>query len=245
MARRRPLSPAHGGLSMRRGDARHQDHGEASESTEGQQMLAVGSLLRRPKSDDKEVQQFRTEVAAERERIKAQLDLRVCQAEEEEQSRRNEIASAIRNALQTPNRRVQGRVPTFPTTTIAENAVYIPIANVLATTDDLVTQYESLDKLITGMRDDQAGPLAETWHQELEETERQLRMGARVALRNVKKVLGADFDNENVAAKDDAEEMVENEEDEKELNYELQNGLRYAERGVKRMVKGLPMEECS
>ncbi|KAH7083392.1 hypothetical protein BKA63DRAFT_403873 [Paraphoma chrysanthemicola] len=242
MARRRTLSPAHGGLSMRRGHATHQEHGEASESTESQQMLAVGSLLRRPKPDDKEVQQFRIEVASERERIKAQLDLRVHQAEEEELSRRNEIASTISNALQTPNRRVQGSVPTFPTTTIAENAVYTPIADVLATSEDLVTQYESLDNMITGMRDDQAGPLAETWHQELQEAERQLRMGARVALRNVKKVLGADVDDEII---DDAEEIVENEEDEKELNYELQKGLQYAERGVKRMVKGLPMEECS
>jgi hypothetical protein len=39
-------------------------------------MLAVGSLFKKPKPDDKEVQQFGTKVAAEQKRLKAQLDQR-------------------------------------------------------------------------------------------------------------------------------------------------------------------------
>jgi hypothetical protein len=159
-------------------------------------------------------------------------------SEEAETRRRNEIASALFNALKTPNGTVQGDVHTFIGTNIAENAAYIPVANALAASEALLNEYERLDKIIVDMRDEQAEPVAETWQQELQEAEQLLQKGARVALRNVKKVLGA----EEVGGEQGDEEMHE-EEETQELNYELQKSLRYAERGVKRMVKGLPDDE--
>lgn len=72
-------------------------------------------------------------------------------------------------------------------------------------------------------------------------------MGARVALRNVKKVLGADVQGDDLeTAEQDSEVRVEVsvEPEKMELNYDLLKSLRYAERGVKRMVKGLPSGEA-
>jgi hypothetical protein len=66
-------------------------------------------------------------------------------------------------------------------------------------------------------------------------------MGARVALRNVKKVLGADAEG---GTDEDGDVDMEGEGKTVELNYELQKSLRYAERGIKRMVKGLPVDEA-
>lgn len=167
----------------------------------------------------------------------------VC-SEEETTRRRNEITSTILNALKTPNRPVQGETLTFTGTKIAENAAYIPVANILATSESLIKEYDRLDTMITDMRGEEAELAAETWQQEIHEAERQLKMGARVALRNVKKVLGVDMENEGKGATDgDGDEEMEDVDAGKGLNYELQRSLRYAERGVKRMVKGLPDDE--
>jgi hypothetical protein len=160
-------------------------------------------------------------------------------SEEAETRRRNELASTIFNALMTPNRPMSGNVSTFTGTKIAENAAYVPVANVLTAAEGLLNEYERLDKMIVDMRDEQADPVADTWHRELQSTEQQLQMGARVALRKVKKVLGAEEASDGPGD----QELGENEDDRQELNYELQKSLRYAERGVKRMVKGLPEEE--
>jgi hypothetical protein len=131
----------------------------------------------------------------------------------------------------------------LPSTTIAENATFAPVADILTASECLIAQYERLDDMVSKMQSDQAGPMTEIWNQDLQEAERQLKMGARVALRNVKRVLGAVVEDEAIRAQDGDEEVADNDEGEKELNYELQKSLRYAERGVKRMVKGLSVDE--
>jgi hypothetical protein len=159
--------------------------------------------------------------------------------------RRNEIIAAILDVLQTPNRPVRSGAAraTFAGTTIAENAAYIPVAEVLTASDGLSKEYERLDSVITDIGKEHTEPVVETWQQELQDTERHLQMGARVALRNVKKVLGADMDHGRDADKDEVEQEEITWEVKHELNYELHKSLRYAERGVKRIVKGLPHEE--
>jgi hypothetical protein len=105
----------------------------------------------------------------------------------------------------------------------------------------LIVQYVRLDKTIADMRGEQAVPLAETIHGDLQEADRTLRMAARVAVRKVRKVLGI----ETGEADDDEDEDMEGDTliEETEMEHELQRSLRYAERGVRRMVKGLPDEE--
>jgi type V secretory pathway adhesin AidA len=162
-------------------------------------------------------------------------------SQKQEMQRRNEITFTILDALKTPHRPVKGKTTTFASTTIAQNAAYIPIVEILAASEGLIREYKRLDKTITDRHDEDTEPVAEIWYQGIQETERQLKMGARVALRNVKKVLGADV--ERVMTKDGEEEMHESERAGQELSYELQKSLRYVERGVKRMVKGLPNDE--
>jgi hypothetical protein len=154
-------------------------------------------------------------------------------SKEVETRRGNEIASFILNALKTPNRPVQAEPPTYPGTKIAENAAHATVAVFLSASEGLVTEFKRLDKMSRDMQNEDAAPVAETWDQELQEAERQLRLGARVARRNVVKVLGG------VVDADGDEEMLDAESGQ-ELNYEFQTSLRYLERGVKRMVKGLP-----
>ena len=88
--------------------------------------------------------------------------------------------------------------------------------------------------MIAAMADDKQSHISEQWAQNVAETEKKLRLGHKVALRSVKKVLGAE-EEENDADADDGEKegevMLMG-----KLDYELLQGLRYAERGVKRMV---------
>ena len=166
--------------------------------------------------------------------------------EEEETRRRNEIASKIEQALKTPNRPIQGDTTTFAGTKIAGNAVYAFVTAVLTASERLITEYQRLDNTIKDLCTERTDSIADTWKQDIHKTEEQLKMGARVALRNVKKVLGAHVENEEPAiSNEDGGGEMEGVvcEDEKELNYELRRSLRYAGRGVKRMAKGLPIDE--
>ncbi|KAF1944767.1 hypothetical protein EJ02DRAFT_370778 [Clathrospora elynae] len=246
MARRRAQSPAYS--AARRVHATDAGSEEEATKTESQQVLAVGQILKKPKIDDNELQQFRATVTADQKKLKGVLAQRALQAKKEEKRRRDELASMVLEALQSPNRPTQGETPTFAGTTITGNAIYDSATNILTASGGLVQEYQRLDGMIAKMREEQAEPIAETWKQQVEETDKQLKLGARVALRNVKKVLGADVESEEMGMADgdrDVDMDVEGDTpgEGTVLNYELQKSLRYAERGVKRMVKGLPMDE--
>jgi hypothetical protein len=111
----------------------------------------------------------------------------------------------------------------------------------LSASEGLINEYRRLDGMIAQLREEQPDAIADTWKQDIENTHKQLKKGARVAVRNVKKVLGADAEDPVMTDEDGDVDM---EGDAKVgLDYELQRSLRYAERGVKRMVKGLPMSD--
>jgi hypothetical protein len=165
-------------------------------------------------------------------------------SEKAEASRRDEIASTVFDALRNPNGNARTDVATFAGTRIAKNAAYKPVTEVLIASEALLDEYAELENKIRDMANEQAEPRADAWYQELQEAEQKLHLGARVAVRNVKKVLGAvvDDDGEDADLKRE-DEVQEAEGDEQKLNYELQRSLRYAERGVKRMAKGLPEDD--
>ncbi|KAI4624599.1 hypothetical protein J4E83_004275 [Alternaria metachromatica] len=212
----------------------------ASPAPESQQMLSLSRLLEKPKKDDAPMQEFRATINADQKKYNALLAQRKLQAEKEQERRREELTSTVFEALQTPNRPAKGEPETFAGTQIAGNAVYTSVSSVLRASEALVNEYQRLDGMIAKLREEQPDTIADTWKQDIEDTDKQLKKGARVALRNVKKVLGADVED-SVMTDEDGD--VDMEGDEKvELNYELQKSLRYAERGVKRMVKGLPMD---
>ncbi|KAI8935202.1 hypothetical protein NX059_007793 [Plenodomus lindquistii] len=218
------------------------DDGDAN--TESQQMMAVAQLLKQPKSDDKEMQQLHARAQADQKRLKTLLDQRMRQAERQAKERRDEITASILGALNSPNQITDHKTTTIAGTKIADNTTYMRTSEVLAQSESLVGEYERLDGIIADLRGKQNKSVADIWKQDITETEEQLRKGARVAIRNVKKVLGADIGSDG-ADKMEADEGIETQSGEgEELNYELRKSLRYAERGVKRMAKALPHEKA-
>ncbi|KAF5852933.1 hypothetical protein GGP41_001512 [Bipolaris sorokiniana] len=143
-------------------------------------MLALGSLLEKPQHDKKGLDQLRATIADDRNKYK-----------EEIKRHDDELASTILEGLRTLNRHTQHDMPTFAGTNIASNAGYTCITDVLSTSQSLVKEYKRLDGMISKLREDQAHPIADTCKRDIEETENQLKLGARVALKNVSKVLGA------------------------------------------------------
>lgn len=145
---------------------------------------------------------------------------------------------------------MQAEAPTYAGTKIAGNEMYASTISILIASQGLIKEYERLNDMIMALQNEHSQPIADTWKHNITETEAQLKMGARVALRNVKKVLGADVRSEDEGREmedghgdEDMMEVAGNEEG--KLNYELQKSLRYAERGIKRMVKGLPDDATS
>ncbi|KAL1801633.1 hypothetical protein ACET3X_001975 [Alternaria dauci] len=214
-----------------------------SPEPESQQVLALSRLLEKRKNGDVDVQQFRAKIAEDRKKLNGQIAKRKLQANKQEQRHRSELAATILEALRTPNQPVQSETATFKGTRIAKNAVYESVSTVLTASSGLVSEYQRLDGMIAKLRDEQPAAVADTWMQDVEDTDRQLRMGARVALRNVKKVLGADVEDVVLGETDDDGDVEMEGGEGVALSYELRNSLRYAERGVKSMVKGLPVDD--
>jgi hypothetical protein len=133
-------------------------------------------------------------------------------------------------------------VPKLGDSKIAQNWIYTSAAGTLRASASLIDEYDRLDKTITSIHDKGQIEISETWKGEIEETSEILKKGARTALRKVQKVLGAEVQGapEMTGAVDTS---VDEDMDGVELNYELQKGLKYTERGVKRMIKGLDEED--
>ncbi|KAF1363203.1 hypothetical protein EJ07DRAFT_173911 [Lizonia empirigonia] len=210
-----------------------------AEADESQRIRALSSLLQTPRPNNKELRNFNDRVAADQGELAALLKQRKRQAEEASLRRRNELSKSILDALQTPNRPVQGSSPTLGDTKIARNAIFKSFANILTASQHLIGEYDGLDKKITGMRDAEPEGRVEAWAEDVDKTARLLKIGAETAIRNVKKVLGAEVEAEEAVESNEGLAAVGN----MELNYELQKSLQYAERGVKKMVKGLPQDE--
>lgn len=156
-----------------------------------------------------------------------------CDSSEDAQARRqDELLALITGALTKPNRLTRCEPSTYPNTTIATNAIFDSVNKVEAACATLTKEYAAFDELMETMAaDERSAVLMKEWTRDIAETERRLRLGHRTAIRNVKKVLGAELD--------ESEEEGQSEEG---LNMQLLQGLQYVERGVKRMVKGVPVD---
>ena len=148
--------------------------------------------------------------------------------------RRNNIASTITEALQSPaNASIAEDAPAqYANTSIAMDPHWQPANELLEACGKLVTDYEKFESVLKATahraRDEN---VVDAWQKDVDDTDRLLRLGHKIALRKVNTMLG---------------EAVE-EDEEKEPGVELDHGfveaLQYAERGVKRMVKGVPEDE--
>ncbi|KAJ4295188.1 hypothetical protein N0V90_007198 [Kalmusia sp. IMI 367209] len=201
-------------------------------------MLAFSAQMMRPKGDEKEIEAFRKKVAADKHELKALLQRRLEQAENNDACRQNEMSTLIAEALTKSNRVTQREPATFPNTKIASNTIFESANKVDTACRSLLSEYKDFEEMIEKMAGDQDTAIIEKWTQEVKETERLIKLGHRTAVRNVKKVLGTELEGAQIAEEEDGGFGLP----QKELNMELLDSLRYAERGVKRMVKSLPKD---
>ena len=167
-------------------------------------------------------------------------------SEADDTRRHNEIARAIREALELPDRSERDNASTYTGTRIASNATCTSLNDVLAVSDRLIMEYQRIEGMTQELQDEKTASIVGNWKQNVGKTEKQLKSGARVAQRNVLKVLGADLeDEEGKISHEDGDENTDTIGGlkEPELNMELQRTLRYTERAVRKMVKGLPNED--
>ena len=112
----------------------------------------------------------------------------------------------------------------------------------------LVSEYETISTEVRPVLPEQDRSIIIDWQNHFDNTVRLLGIGHKLALRDVGKVLDLNEGNKN--------ENVENTEDDDESGVAsafpwvkasrsvgLMSTLQYAERGVKRMAKGLPLDE--
>jgi len=145
------------------------------------------------------------------------------------------------DALRSPGNGAYGEPAAMVGTRIAENTLHASATAVLAHSHGLLRNHARLDELISALRSERAASVADTWRQDIEQTEERLRLGASVARRNVKQVLGADTHGMGGTDNEGDVEMLPGEAT--GLNYDLQTSLQYAERGIKRMAKAVPSEK--
>jgi hypothetical protein len=161
-------------------------------------------------------------------------------SEEYDARRQNEVSAVIAEALTNTNT-ASSETAVFANTKIAGNDIYHSVVRVDAACRSMVSEYDNLEAKIGELVGDNKNTVTEKWVQDIERTERLLKLGHKTAVRHVKRVLGAEaHDNETLRDETDGQERGIGVRE--ELNMELLQGLRYAERGVKRMVKGLPKE---
>jgi hypothetical protein len=180
--------------------------------------------------------------------------------EKERNRRRNESVNLISRALSEPstatstsNTTAGNRdFPAYTNTAIALNPLYNSSLDILNASKDLVADYNEIERIITHAVEEGAElDEAEDWRRELQEAERLIGLGKKKALRDVKRVLGAEVeDGDMMDVYSEGADGIRNDTDDHdnkifsyEVNYELQKALRYAERGVKRMTKCLPRDD--
>lgn len=160
-------------------------------------------------------------------------------SEKDDTRRRDELVLLITSAIQAPADR---DTKTFSHTNIACNPIPEAANRMSAACKGLLAEYTAVEDMIADMAKDDKRLVTDAWTHDVEKTEQMLRLGHKTAIRNVKKVLGAN-EGDQVGATDAEEAEAVNEIKAAELNFELLKSLTYAERGVKRMVKGLSKDE--
>ncbi|KAF2739679.1 hypothetical protein EJ04DRAFT_559597 [Polyplosphaeria fusca] len=212
-------------------------------ATDSQDMLALKPLLKQHKGNDKGVGQFRAKVERDRQSLRETLQKRLQKAQAADDYRRNDIRATIFSAIASEQKEEDPKsaMTTLPGTLIARSVHFPPACAIQDASNELLAQYKRVNNLAETTSPHSHHRIIERWQQGVKDTERLFGVGQRTAVRRVSKVLGID---DAMTRNEEPEEGIEMLEDLYKLmpNSELQKSLQYAERGVKRMVKGLPKE---
>ncbi|KAF2204544.1 hypothetical protein GQ43DRAFT_460694 [Delitschia confertaspora ATCC 74209] len=221
-------------------------------NTESQQMLALQSVFKKPQKKDKEIQTLRARVVQNQKGLRDMLQLGMQKVEIGDTRRRNEIATAISTALlpsSPANRNGHGKgeagPATFPGTGIATNPTFTSILEIIQVSRNLIKEYEKMSEKVESAFPGREKDLTGAWQNDVEHTAKVLEIGHKRALRQIKKVLGIiDVEIEGSGAESDGNEleMVTDSQDlpSREHDLGLHRTLQYAERGIRRLTKGLP-----
>lgn len=167
-----------------------------------------------------------------------------------------DVAARIAKAFKKPRADSGGKKPNVSHTGNSATAATVPTSHpdfeyasrVIELSRGLVSEYETISTKVRPVLPEEDQSIIVDWQSHFDNTVRLLGIGHKLALRDVGKVLDLNEGNEN--------ENVENTEDEDESRVAsafpwvktsrsvgLMSTLQYAERGVKRMAKGLPLDE--
>lgn len=146
------------------------------------------------------------------------------------------MSALIAEVLTKSNKASKRKTTTFPGTKIADNAIYTLARKVNTARKSMLSEHYRLDASIERMGGDNKSMIREKRKQLIEKAEKLIRLGHKIAVRNVKKAVDTGMDD------DEKEECEGGIGAQKAPNLELRDGLRYAERGIRRMVKGLPKD---
>lgn len=147
------------------------------------------------------------------------------------------MSACIAEALSKPNRTDSREPMCYPNTEIASNTIYNSVITVDKACRSMLSDYDTLEAMIGKLAGDNKNTVTEKWTQDVEKAERLLKLGHRTALRQAKRVVGVEVHGDDAEAGERGIGVSD------EINMELMEGLRYAERGVKRMVKGLAKDK--
>ncbi|OSS51255.1 hypothetical protein B5807_03499 [Epicoccum nigrum] len=228
-----------------RADERSADSQSSTSDAEGdesQRLSALTSLLQKPKTNHKELRDFKAKVTAGQKEFKLLLEQRTQQAKQDSMYRCNEFTKALLDALCTPDQAAPGKRPTLGNTKIDGNPASNSIAKITRYSEALIGEYHRLDGVIMDVQDAQPKNIAKGWADDIEMTASLLKIGAKTAIKNVKKVLGVDVSDDGVEGAGEEGEKMGAVKD-TELDYGLHESLRLAERGVRNMVKNLLRDE--
>ena len=157
--------------------------------------------------------------------------------EKERTRRQNELSDMIMKALVPPSSGNASSSASFPGTRIAKNIEFASAAEVIKTSKGLIAEYDRIDGMVRDWVEESASPAPDDLEADVKAMKQLIDLGHSNATRKVKKLM-------NVKGTDEGgkEEEENVDEDGTMLDYGLERTLRYAERGVKRIVKGIPME---
>ena len=169
--------------------------------------------------------------------------------EEADRRRRNAIANAISNTLLKSNTTGTSQLRNRDTASLelTSDLAFASAMEMVHNSKDLIKEYEETSELFASAGSHQERLIAEAWQSDVDRTARILQIGRKQASKNLEKVLGVER-VETHAAKGQTGRLEGEDDVEdgglpvRECDLGLQTTLKYAERGIKRLTKGLPDE---
>ncbi|CAI6315364.1 unnamed protein product [Periconia digitata] len=236
MARQRIVSGAAGAAQKPPAQlklVRKRDHDEVDPATLDQQAKSS----KRSKSDEGMLNQLREQVKNDQSEFKQMIQKRSDQVDQEDKRRRDDMVSMLGKALNTSDRPSLHATTTSRSPKFFTNPLFTSASKLSDSCENLLSQYEFLETTVKQMTNEQTKSVTAVWVKEVEDMERLLGLGHKKAVRDIKRALGI----ESEAIKDGASNISEFQRN-VEHDFALQKSLRYAERGVRRMVKSLPRD---